>query len=194
MGKTPQQKKVAFIDQCPTEQAVRRNEERKVREEKLAERGTIAAETEVARKREKFKLEGHQGDRGSDLDPFEEAPMQTALAVEGSMGSAIACSFFGHNACCSGSADPSEEEMDKALNDNFSLRYFVYSDGSSCHASPPPRSVEIQVKDLCTHLDRSELSGTVDVMELFGGEIGVGKLCVWRRQVRGGNVRFSHRL
>ena len=36
-------------------------------------------------------------------------------------------------------------------------------------------------------MDKPEVSGVVDVVEMFGGESGVGKLCLRRRLKRGAN-------
>lgn len=63
--------------------------------------------------------------------------MKTALAVEGAISSAIACSLFGGcSAYCSDSAESTEDEMDKILDDNLRLRYFAGSGGHSHHRAP----------------------------------------------------------
>ena len=46
----------------------------------------------------------------------------------------------------------------------------------------------MHISEFVAHLSRPELPGTVDVMELFGGDGGVGKLCSRRRPRRGENV------
>ena len=188
LGKAPQQKKVAFLDQYPIDQAVRQKEERKAREEIFAEEGLTAAEIKAARKRKKLKQEERHDDCGSDLGPSDEAPMRIALALEASISSSLAYSCFDEVACCSDSAESSEGELDKVLNYNFCLHCLVGSDGYSRHSSPR-NSMEIPIIELCIYLSRSDMAGTVDVMELFGGESGVGRLCVRRRLV--GGVSFD---
>ena len=56
------------------------------------------------------------------------------------------------------------------------------------HHADPPRSHVIEIEGLMTYLAQPHLQGSVDVVEIFGGESGVGKLCIRRRLRRGDNV------
>ena len=69
--------------------------------------------------------------------------------------------------------------------DNFSLHYLVGSAGSGNHVNPPG-STYVPLEQLNTYLAKAEHEGIVDVVEIFGGESGVGKLCLRRRLRRGG--------
>ena len=186
-GKAPNQKVVVFADSLyPTEQAVKQKEERKAREEKLAEEGLSPEEIKKLRKRKKFDQEAHFDDCGSDLGPLEEKGMTSALAYVGDLSSAISYSFFDEDAYNSSGAESSEEELDKVVDSGFSLHYLVGSSGATHHVDPPKSRV-ICIEDLDTYLAQPELKGCVDVVEVFGGESGFGKLCIRRRLVRGEN-------
>ena len=78
----------------------------------------------------------------------------------------------------------SEDELQRVLNDDFSLHYLSGSDGYSRHVDPPG-SAHMHTLDSCKYLSRPDKVGAVDVVELVGGESGVGKLCVRRRLTRG---------
>ena len=47
-------------------------------------------------------------------------------------------------------------------------------------------STHVPLEELNTYLAKAENKGIVDVVEIFGGESGVGKLCLRRRLRRGG--------
>ena len=74
----------------------------------------------------------------ADLGPPEETPMKTVSAVEGSTSASLAYRFFDEGVFCSGSAESSDGEMDRVLNDKFSLRYLAGSGRYVRHCSPPP--------------------------------------------------------
>ena len=92
-----------------------------------------------------------------------------ALVVEGRAGSAIACSFLDGGAFCSDSGESSEDEMEKVFNDNFRLHFFVGSYRHPRHVNPPG-GAHVHIFGPCAYLSRPEMVGSVDVMELFGGE------------------------
>ena len=186
-GKAPNQKKVVFVDEAyPTEQDVKQKREREAREEKLAEEGLTKEEIEALRKRKKSHQEIHYDDCGSDLGPLEEKPLTHALACHDTFNSAIAYSYFDHNAYGSDSASSSEEDAAGILADNYSLHYLVGSAGSGGRVNPPG-STHVPIEELNSYLVKPEVSGTVDIVEIFGGESGVGKLCLRRRLRRGVN-------
>ena len=70
------------------------------------------------------------------------------------------------------------------LADKFSLHYLVGSGGAGRHVNPPG-STYVPLEQRNTYLAKPEHNGTVDVVEIFGGESGVGKLCLRRRLRRG---------
>lgn len=72
-------------------------------------------------------------------------------------------------------------------NDNFNLRYLIGS-GGYVRPSGPPNGINIRIFESCAYSSGSALSRSIDVMELFGGESGVSKLCLHRFLVRGVNV------
>lgn len=74
-GKAPQQKTVVFVDQHFADQAVRLTEERKAREETLAEQGLSVVEIKAARRREMLRQEEHHDDCGSGSALLEENPI-----------------------------------------------------------------------------------------------------------------------
>ena len=72
-GKAPNQKVIVFVDELhSTERAVRQKEERKARQEKLAEEGLTVEDVKRLRKRKQFDQEAHFEDCGSDLGPLQE--------------------------------------------------------------------------------------------------------------------------
>lgn len=76
-------------------------------------------------------------------------------------------------AYCSGSIDSSGDVLEKVLDNNFGLRYLVGSDGHSPQQDHP-NSVVVDTDDLRTYVARPEVQGSIDVVELFGGEsVGV---------------------
>ena len=168
LGKAPQQKRIVFIDSHPIDQAVRQKEERNAREEALAEAVLTPAEIKAARKRKTFWQEEHHDDCGSDLGPLEEKQLFKALAVEGSLGAAIAYSFLDADAFASDSADSSEDELERVV-DNYSLHYLVGHDGIDHHVDPPS-SHDVELEGLMAYLTQSHLQGSLDVVEMFGGE------------------------
>lgn len=185
LGTAPQQTKVVVIDSYPTDAAVRHKEQRKAREEKLAEEGLAPAGIKALHERKKFNQEDHFDDCGSGLGPLGEASFVNALVVDGSPNSTIAYSFLDRSAFCSSSAEGSEDELEKVLNGNYSLHCLLASSGAEHHVDPPS-SVQVDIEHLCTFLAKPEYeSSMVDVVELFGGESGVGKPCVRRRLSRG---------
>ena len=177
----------AQFESYPTDLAVRQKEDRKAREEKLAEHGLTQEEIKKLRKKKKFNQEQRFDDRGSDLGLLEEAPFVNCLATSGSFNASIAYSFFDDDAFRSSSVDSSEGEAEIVLGDNFALWYGVGCDGADMHQDPP-KSTVIDVDDLLVFLATLEnAGGAIDVVEIFGGEGGVGKLCVRRRLRRGRN-------
>lgn len=47
--------------------------------------------------------------------------------------------------------------------------------------------MEVAVEEVNTYLTHPDRVGYVDVVAMFGGESGVGRLCIRRRLKRGGN-------
>ena len=84
------------------------------------------AEIKTTRGKKNLHLEEHHG--YCDFGPLEEKASINALAMDDSLGSAVAHSFLDSDASCSDSADSSDGEPEKVLGDNLSLRYFVGSD------------------------------------------------------------------
>ena len=93
VGKSPQQTKVVFINRCLADRTDRQKKERKARGETFVGQGLYAAKVKVARERRKPRHDGHDADCGSGLGPFHEVPIKTALAVEGTIRSVVACRF-----------------------------------------------------------------------------------------------------
>ena len=174
-------------DACPIDQVVRQKEDRKAREAKLVEEGLTPEEIKKARRRKKFTPENHKDDCGPDFGPLEEVALVSALAADGSPGPAITYSHINDNVCCSDSVVSSEDELERVLNNNFGLHYLVGSGGSGCHVDPP-RCVQVPMKELNAYLLRPANVGSIGVVEVFGGEGGVGKFCARRRSRRGANV------
>ena len=96
----------------------------------------------------------------------------------------MAYSYFDGDAFCSSSAESSQVELDRVLDGDYSLHYFIGSSGASLHVDPP-RGRVLHVDDLNAHFVQQHLKGSVDVDEVFGGEAGVGKCCIRRRFIRG---------
>ena len=79
------------------------------------------------------------------------------------LGLAIVYPYIGESAFCSDSAEGSEGEIERVLNDNFSLRCLVGSDGHERHRGSP-KSVHIILGDLCAFLSQSENVGSIGVV------------------------------
>lgn len=167
LGRAQQQQKVALIDQYPTGSAVRQKEERKVREEKLAEEGLAQAEINALRKNKKFNQEEHFDDCGIDLGPLEERHFICAFAIQGSFNSAIVHSFLEFSFFCSDSAEGSEDEPEKVLNDKYSLHYLVGRSIADHHGNPP-KSTVVHIDALRTYLSQSDIRGSIDVCGFIG--------------------------
>ena len=75
--------------------------------------------------------------------------------------------------------------VDGVLNDNRSLHYLVSSCGAR-HDVDPPKGKVVHIEDLNTYLAQPALKGSVGLVEIFGGEPGVGKFSIRRRLARGG--------
>lgn len=61
------------------------------------------------------------------MGPLEEVALTFALVAGGSFGGATAHPFI--NDSCSDSAESSDDELEKVLNENFSFHYLVGSSG-----------------------------------------------------------------
>lgn len=130
----------------------------------------------------------------SDLTPFEERPLINAFAIDGGLSSCIACRFLDADVFCSSSAGVSDDELGKFLNNKFDLRYLFGSDGFH-HRIDPPTSVLIGIQHLFAFLARAgNAISMVDIVEFFGGEGGVRKLCVRRRLKCGRNFGIVTRV
>lgn len=188
-GKAPQQKRLVWVDEIvyPTDSVVRQKEERKLREEKLAEDRSTLEGMKKLRKRKKLPQGEHFDDCGSDLGPLEETPLVNALALGGGVNSCIAYSFLDADAFGSSSAKSSEGGMERVLNDNFDFHVLLGCDGFHHHVDPPT-SVRAELSTLCPcHAEPENGTSRMNVCELFGGGGGVGKLCIPRRPRCGRN-------
>ena len=125
----------------------------------------------------------------SDLGPLQEVSLIQCLVSSVCFSSAIAYSYFDDDAYCSSDAQTSQDELDRGSDDNCALHCLIGSDGFQ-HHTDPPKSRAIHIEDFNVYLVQPHLGGCVDVVEVFGRESGVGKLCIRRRLVRG-DGRFS---
>lgn len=55
------------------------------------------------------------------------------------------------------------------------------------HHVDPPEGRVVHIEDSGTYLAQPELKSRVDIVEIVGGESGVGRCCIRRRFVRGWN-------
>lgn len=96
----------------------------------------------------------------------------------------MAYSCLDYTACASDGAEPSEDELERVLNDNYLLHCLVGSDGC-CRHKDPPKSNVVHIVEISGYLAQSEYAGSLDVVEIFGGEPGVGTCCDRRRIICG---------
>ena len=108
------------------------------------------------------------------LDHLEEKALMIAIAADWSSGSATSYSFINGGACRSDSAESSEDELGRVLNDNFSSHYLVGRGGIDHHVSLP-RGAKLLIHEFIKYLSTLQMEGIVDVVEIFGGEGGVAK-------------------
>ena len=84
--------------------------------------------------------------------------MSIAFVADGRLGAAIEYSFA-DEALCSDSAESIDDELERVLDDNFSLHYFV-GGGVDGHTDPnPPGCGHVHTKDSVALLARFELAG-----------------------------------
>lgn len=114
-----------------------KKEERKVREEKLVDVALAPADIKALREKKKLHQEDNFDDCGGDLGPLGDIPFVNAFVVHGSPNFAKANGFLDNSAFCSDSAESSEDEFEKVLNDNYSLHCFLGYDGAGRHVVPP---------------------------------------------------------
>ena len=69
---------------------------------------------------------------------------------------------------------PGGGEFGKVFDDHLGPRYFVGSGGCHRHSDHQSKAIPINLPGGC--LAWPELAGAVDLMELFGGESGAGRL------------------
>ena len=149
----------------------------------MLEQGMTAEQIKKARKRKKFLQENHHDDCGSDCGPLERScHWSSVLGADGSLGAAIDYSFGDNLELCSTSAESSGEDAEHILLDNFCLYLSGSSGGAEGHQG---RSCSLE--DFVAYLSRPALAGTLDLVEIFGGEGGVGKIGVRRRLRTGEN-------
>lgn len=151
----------------------------------MLQAGVTAEEVKKARRRKKFKQEDHFDDCGSDLAPLEFIAWTFVFGADGSLGASIGYSLGDHQGCCSSSVEPSEEDLERVLPDNFDLHFSAGSggDGPGGHH----RAAQVPVEQFCGHLNQLRLAGLLDVLGVFGGVGGVGKLALRRRLRTGDN-------
>ena len=110
----------------------------------------------------------------------------TALAADGSLVVAINYSFGFDQDCRSPSAESSEDDLERVAHDNFSFSFV----GSSGGGPEPPRAARVPINQFVGCLHKIELAGRIDVMEIVGGNAGVGKVAIRRRLRGGGDIDF----
>lgn len=163
----------------------KRRRERRAKNSWSSKRSPKEEIKKIRKKKKKCDQEAHVDDCGSDLEPLLETLLTNVLATSGSFSASVAYRFWEHDAYKSSSVDPSSEEYEHILCDNCFVVVWIGCDGFHEHVDPPKSSV-IGINDLLVFLAKLEYVGNgIDVVELFGGEGGVGKFYVRRRLRRG---------
>ena len=88
-----------------------------------------------------------------------------------------------------------EERIDEAiLHTDFSWAYLQGSDVEPQDVPAMPQQYVVSIGDLASYLSRPDLSGTVDVMQIFGGQSGVSRVAVRGCLCTGQNFDFVTRF
>ena len=118
------------------------------------------------------------------LGPIGRKAVYSCLASVGTFSSKIVHSHFDYDVFNSDSVSSSEGESSRVLDDNYSLHYLIGSCGARHHVDPPNLEyVSLGTFNVC--VAQFAMFGSIDVVEVFGGESGVGTCCARRRLRRG---------
>ena len=115
----------ASSEAFPTVQSIRQKEQLKLKKQQLEDAGMSKEDTKAQTKRKPQPQEKHYDDCGSDTGPIEEVNNRALLAhSRGSIGDAVAFSFFDDPKCCS-----VPDDFEERLRENqFHLHYLLGSE------------------------------------------------------------------
>lgn len=193
----------AFV--APTEQAVRQKAARDKIKEELKAKGMTDAEIKKTRPRKKFTQEDHADDCGEDFGPLNEEEYLLSLAHNVNNELSIhEFAFFEDIYLDDDLSDDEESETDDIFDDDLLRNYFWVSEMEACRVGDEDRYepdgdprrladsrltnfTSVTILHLNTNLARPELKGSLDIMEIFGGEAGTTRICIRKRLRTGKN-------